>query len=127
MGTGYGQREHAGDEEAVDLPGGTVQVHFVLLRDSEICQPRAAVERQLLIFDEAHVFKPTELEVGPFLVDLLLLTIDDLFDLLVLGMRFDDPSCSDGLRVAKLGRSSLEVVKDGLDIVGGLDDELVFG
>jgi len=98
-----------------------------VLLESQLPQPAAQLEGQLLVLDEALVGVAAQLVVRPLALDLLLDAIDDLLDLAVLDMGADQLAGADGLGVAEDSRSSPEDVVRGRDVLRGALDQLVLG
>lgn len=100
---------------------------LVGLLQTELSQSTAELQGQLLVFDKALVAVATHLKVGPLLVDLLLDTINDLLDLLVLDMGLDQVTSSDGLRIAVNTRGAAEDIVGSSDILSRAKDEAILG
>lgn len=107
--------------------GSSEDVYFVLGREAQVPQTRTDIVCKLLKLDKANVLVWRQLEVGPILVDLLLLAIDHLLDLFRLDVRVDDFAGAHGLCVAKLCGSILEELVEGANVVGRLQFEGIFG
>lgn len=125
------QRQHSSctlvKSSTADLPSCAVKVDLVGLLQTELSQSTAELQGQLLVFDKALVAVAAHLKVGPLLVDLLLDTINDLLDLLVLDMGLDQVTSSDGLRIAVNTRGAAEDIVGGSDILSRAKDEAILG
>lgn len=87
----------------------------IACHQAQLAHAGTQLQHQPLIFDEAQVFVLAELEEGPFLIDFLLLTVDELLNLLRLGVGLDQGTRSDGLGISELLGAALDDVEDGVD------------
>ena len=85
-----------------NIPGSSKQVQPIALDHAQLAQPRGQLLNQLLVLGKAQVGVLAQLKIGPFLVHLLSLAIDDLLHLLGLLVRPNDLARAHGFRVAEL-------------------------
>jgi len=105
--------------------GGSKDVYSIVLVQTKLPVPSADLQDQFLVVVEAHVIVSAELEICPFLVNLLLLTINYLLVLLRLLVSLVQLPGADSLCIAKLLRASFDDVKDSDNVLRGAVLELV--
>lgn len=100
---------------------------LAVLLQAQLPQPSTQLQRKLLVLHKALVGVPTHLEVCPLLIDLLLHTINDLLDLLVLDMRLDQATGTNGFGISENSRRPSEDIKGRCDVLRRTRDEVVLG
>lgn len=100
-------------------------MYSIIFVQAKLSVTGSDLQGQFLIVVEAHVLVSAELEIRPFLVDLLLLAIHDLLDLLRLLMGLEELPGADSLRIAILFGAPRDDVENGGNIFGRPFCELV--
>lgn len=106
---------------------GSKNVHPVTRHHAQLPQTSADVKGQCLIVIECDILIGTQFEVGPGLVDFLLLAIDDLLDLLGLLVSADEASRPHAFGIAVLGDTHAQELVGGGDVLGGFRDQAILG
>ena len=98
-----------------------------ILFQAKLAKTATKLQTKLLILEEALVGVTAHFKVSPLLIDLLLNTVYDLLNLLVLNMGLDQLATADSFGVTKDAGGSAEVLICSCDVFGRAQDEAVLG
>lgn len=102
-------------------------MNLAILLQPQLPQPTTQLQRKPLILHKALEDIAAQLKVVPLLVDLLLNAINHLLDLLVLDMRLDQATGTNGFGISENSRRPSEDIKGRCDVLRRTRDEVVLG
>lgn len=108
-------------------PGSTKKMELGALVKAQAPETGTQLKCEALVLYERKVGVSAELEVGPFLINLLLHAIYDLLDFPVLDVSSDQFPSADGFGVPKFLCASPEDVVGGSNLICRSGVQLIFG